>query len=76
MHGLIRRELLHAATYNLPRAVQLRNSHDTISSMGVFSESGLAVLTHTLNKELAIMMTQMSSWWCPRLTMQGRPLPN
>jgi hypothetical protein len=53
MHGLIRHKLLHFATSTLPLAVQLRNSYDTISSMGGFSESDLVVLINTINQDLS-----------------------
>jgi hypothetical protein len=53
MYGLIRHQLLQFATSTLPWAVQLRNSCDTISIMGVFSESDFAVLTNTLNQDLS-----------------------
>jgi hypothetical protein len=51
LYGLIRQELLNVATSTLPWAVQLRNSYDSISTMGGFSESDLVVLTNTLNKD-------------------------
>jgi hypothetical protein len=38
LFGLIRQELLNVATSSLPWAVQLRNSYDSISTMGGFSE--------------------------------------
>jgi hypothetical protein len=45
MYGLIRQELPHVATSTImPWAIQLRNSYDTISNMGGFLESDLAVL--------------------------------
>jgi hypothetical protein len=53
MYGLIRQELLNIATYTLPWAVQLRNSYDTISSLGGFSNSDLAMLTNTINQDLS-----------------------
>jgi hypothetical protein len=53
MYGLIRQELLNVATSNLPWALQLRSSHDTISTMGGSSESDLVVLTNTLNQDLS-----------------------
>jgi hypothetical protein len=54
MYGLIRQELLHVATCTLPWAIQLRNSYDTISTMGGFSESDLVVLTtNTVNQDLS-----------------------
>jgi hypothetical protein len=40
---------VHVATSTSPWSVELRNSYDTISNMGWFSESDLAVLTNTLN---------------------------
>jgi hypothetical protein len=52
MYGLIRQELLlHVAT--LPWAVHLRNSYDTISNVGEFSESDLAVLSDTRTRDLS-----------------------
>jgi hypothetical protein len=48
MYCLIRQELLNVATSTLPRAVLLRRSYDTISTMGGFSESDLVVLSNTL----------------------------
>jgi hypothetical protein len=53
MYGLIRPELLNVATSTLPWAVQLRNSYDTISTMGGFLESDLVVLSNTLNNDLS-----------------------
>jgi hypothetical protein len=53
MYGLIRQELLSAATSILPWAVQLRNSYYTISTMGGLSESDLVVLSNTLNQDLS-----------------------
>jgi hypothetical protein len=53
MYGLIRHELLNVATSTLPWAVQLRNSYDSISSVGGFSELDLVVLTNTLNQYLS-----------------------
>jgi hypothetical protein len=53
MYGLIRQVVSHVATSTLPWAVQLRNSYDTISNMGGFSESDLVVLTNTLDKDLS-----------------------
>jgi hypothetical protein len=54
MDGLIRQEILHVATSTLPWAVQLRTSYDTIiSNIGGFSESDIAVLTNTLNRDLS-----------------------
>jgi hypothetical protein len=53
MYGLIRQELLNVATSTLPWAVQLRDSYDSISTMGGFSESDLVVLTSTLNQNLS-----------------------
>jgi hypothetical protein len=55
MYGLNRKKLVHVVTYTLSctRAVQLRNSYDTISNMDGFSESDLAVLTKTLNAHLS-----------------------
>jgi hypothetical protein len=53
MYGLIRRELLHVSTFTLPWAVQLCNSYETISNMGGFPESDLAVLTNTLNQNMS-----------------------
>jgi hypothetical protein len=50
--GLIRHEQLNVATSTLPWAVQLRNSYDSISNVGGFSESDLVVLTNTLNQYL------------------------
>jgi hypothetical protein len=51
--GLIRHELLYFATLTLPWAVQLRNSYDTIFTMGGFSESDLEVLINTLNQDMS-----------------------
>jgi hypothetical protein len=51
--GLIRQELLHVATSILPRAVELRNSYDTISNMGGFLESDFTVLTNTIIHDLS-----------------------
>jgi hypothetical protein len=62
MYILIRQELLHVAASTLPREFQLRSSDDTISNMGGFSESDLAVLTHTLNQDLSNYAVPMSSW--------------
>jgi hypothetical protein len=42
---------MHVANSTSPWAVQLRNSYDTISNIGGFSESDLAVLTTTLNQD-------------------------
>jgi hypothetical protein len=77
MYGLIRQELMNVATSILPRAVQLRYSYETISTMGGFLESDLVVLTNTLNQylfddfgpdvELVVYL---------RLTMRWRPLPH
>jgi hypothetical protein len=53
MYGFIREELLHVAIPTSPWAVQLRNSYDTISNMGWFSESDLAVLANILNQDLS-----------------------
>jgi hypothetical protein len=53
MYGLIRQELVNVATSTLPRAVPLRCSYDTISTMGGFSESDLVVLCNTLNQDLS-----------------------
>jgi hypothetical protein len=53
LYGLIRHEQLNVATSTLPWAVQLRNSYDSISTMGGFSESDLEVLTNTLNQNLS-----------------------
>jgi hypothetical protein len=56
MYGHIRQDILYVATSTLlpPWAVQLRNSYDTISDMGGFSESDLLVLlTNTLNQDLS-----------------------
>jgi hypothetical protein len=53
MYGLIRQELLNVATSTLQWAVRLRNSYDTISTMGGFSESDLVVLSDTLNQDLS-----------------------
>jgi hypothetical protein len=53
LYGLIRQEVLNVATSTLPWAVQLRNSYDSISTMGRFSESDLVVLTNTLNQNLS-----------------------
>jgi hypothetical protein len=53
LYGLIRHELLNVATSTLSWAVQLRNSYDSISTMGGFSESDLVVLTNTLNQNLS-----------------------
>jgi hypothetical protein len=53
MYGLIRQELLNVATSTLRWAVQLRNSYDSISTMGGFSESDLVVLTNTLSQDLS-----------------------
>jgi hypothetical protein len=52
LYGLIRHGLLNVATFALSWAVQLRNSYDSISTMGGFSESDLVVLTNTLNQNL------------------------
>jgi hypothetical protein len=52
LYGLIRQVLVNVATSTLPWAVQLRNSYDSISTMGGFSESDLVVLTNTLNQNL------------------------
>jgi nucleoside phosphorylase len=46
-------ELLHVAIATLPRAIQLRNSYDTVSNIDEISESDLAVLTNTLNQYLS-----------------------
>jgi hypothetical protein len=43
LYGIIRHDLLNIATSTLPWAVQLRNSYDSISTMGGFSESDLVV---------------------------------
>jgi hypothetical protein len=51
MYGLLRRELLNAATFTLPWAVQLRSSYDTISTRGGFSESDFVVI-NTRNQDL------------------------
>jgi hypothetical protein len=40
------------ATSTVPWAVQLRNSYDSISTMGRFPESDLVVLTNTMNQDL------------------------
>jgi hypothetical protein len=53
LYGLIRQEILIVATSTLPWAVQLRNSYDTISTMGGFSESDLVVLTNTLHQDIS-----------------------
>jgi hypothetical protein len=53
LYGFIRHELLHVATSTLPWAVQLRNSYDTISNTGAFSESDLAVVINTLIQDLS-----------------------
>jgi hypothetical protein len=53
LYGLIRHELLNVATSTLPWAVELRNSYDSISTMGGFSESDLVVSTNTLNQDLS-----------------------
>jgi hypothetical protein len=53
LYGLIRHELLSVATSTLPWAVQLRNSNDSISTMGGFLESDLVVLTNTMNQDLS-----------------------
>jgi hypothetical protein len=53
LYGLIRHELLNVATSALPWAVQLRNSYDSISTVGGFSESDLVVLSNTLNQDLS-----------------------
>jgi hypothetical protein len=53
LYGLIRQKLLNVATCPLPWAVQLRNSYDTISTMGGFSESDLVVLTNRVNRDLS-----------------------
>jgi hypothetical protein len=76
MYGLIRQEILNVATSTLSWVVQLRSSYDTISTMGGFSESGLVVLTNTLNQDLSDYAGPMSIWWYLRLTLLGRPLPN
>jgi hypothetical protein len=47
MCGLVRQELLNVAISTLPWAVQLRNLHGTISSMGGFSKLDLVVFTKT-----------------------------
>jgi hypothetical protein len=41
LYSLIRQELVNVATSTLPWAVQLRNSYDSISTMGGFSELDL-----------------------------------
>jgi hypothetical protein len=53
LYGLIRHEVLNVTTSTLPWAVQLRNSYDSISTMGGCSESDLVVLTNTLNQDLS-----------------------
>jgi hypothetical protein len=53
LYGLIQHELVNVATSTLPWAVQLRNSYDSISIVGGFSESDLVVLTNTLNQDLS-----------------------
>jgi hypothetical protein len=53
MYGMIRKKLLHVATSTLPWAVQLPNSYDTISNMGGFLESDLAVLINTLYQHMS-----------------------
>jgi hypothetical protein len=53
MYGLIRLELLIVTTSILQWAVKLRSSYNTISTVGGFSESGLVVLTNTLNQNLS-----------------------
>jgi hypothetical protein len=53
-YDFIRQELMHVATTStFPWAVQLRNLCDTISNMGWFSESDLAVLTNTLKHDMS-----------------------
>jgi hypothetical protein len=44
---------MNVATSTLPWAVQLRSSHDSLSTMGGFSESNLVVLSNTLNQDLS-----------------------
>jgi hypothetical protein len=44
---------MHVCTYNVPWTVQLRNSYDTFSNTGGFSESDLTVLTNTLYQDLS-----------------------
>jgi hypothetical protein len=53
LYGLIRHGLLNVAISTLPWVGQLRNSYDSISTMGGFLESDLAVLTNTLNQNLS-----------------------
>jgi hypothetical protein len=48
---------------------QLRNSVDTISNMGKYSESDLAVLTCTLNQHL-------SDFTCPNVELVVSPVDN
>jgi hypothetical protein len=52
-YGLIRQEVLNVATSTLPWAVQLRNSYDSISTVGGILESDLVVLTNTRNQDLS-----------------------
>jgi hypothetical protein len=53
LYDLIRQKLLNVASSALPWTVQLRNSYDSISTMGGFLESDLVVLTNTLNQDLS-----------------------
>jgi hypothetical protein len=68
-NGRIRKELLHVATSPLPRTVQLRSSYDTISNMGGFPESDLAVLTNTLSQDL-------SDYVGPDVSLESSPVDN
>jgi hypothetical protein len=72
---MLPQELMNVAT--LPWAVQLRNSNDTISTMGGFSESDLVVLTNTLNQGLPNYYgPDVELVVSPDNTMRWRPLPN
>jgi hypothetical protein len=76
----------NVATSTLPSAVQLRNSHDSISIMGGFSESDLVLLTNTLNHNLSdyarsdveLVVSPVNNAVAPatQLTSQQLPTPN
>jgi hypothetical protein len=86
LYGLIRQEILNVATSSLPCAVQLRNSYDSISTMGGFSESDLVVLTNTLNQNLSdyagpdveLVVSSVNNAVAPatRLTCRQLPTPD
>jgi hypothetical protein len=83
MYGLIRQEPLNFTTSTFPWAVHLRNSYDTISTMGGFSESNLVVLTNTLNQGLSdyagpdveLVVSPVNNAVAPAAQLTCLPLP-